>query len=206
MQLNVENLFVERGQNLILEDISFELCQGQGLEITGSNGSGKTTLLRTIAGLLPKTKGNISLIKDGQPVDANNISQYCHYLGDQNAMKSGLSVYDNLKFWQDFYRSTLPSTLLSIDEALKTLGLLGASHLPYEHLSKGQRRRIALAKLLVAHRPIWLLDEPTSGLDKNSDKVFTQMLDKHLEQNGMALVASHTAIEIDLNRLQLGEK
>ena len=200
MELCVENLCVERGQSLILKGLSFAISKGEGLELRGQNGSGKTTLLRTLAGLLPKKSGEVIFKKDGVMCEAYELPQACHYIGDQNAMKHGLSVEDNLSFWQEFYGNPL----LSIDDALNALGLLGAAHLPFEHLSKGQRRRIGLAKLLVSHRPIWLLDEPTSGLDANSDKIFNDLLADHLAKGGMALVASHVPVTAPLKTFEIG--
>ena len=157
MRLIAENLSGERGGEAIFSGIGFDLADGRSLMVTGPNGAGKSTLLRVIAGLLPVAEGSIRL--DGGGEEWPTVGSASHYLGHQNAMKTALSVAENLRFWQEFSGSPH----LAVGEALEMVGLGGLGHLPFGTLSTGQRRRAAIARLLVSYRPLWLLDEPTAG-------------------------------------------
>src|SRR5690606_30582420 len=139
------------------------LGEGGGLVVTGPNGSGKSTLLRIVAGLLPPAAGLIRL--EDAPAGFEGVAAACHYLGHANAMKTALTVDENLRFWRGF--SGEPH--LEVEEAREMVGLPETGHLPYGYLSTGQRRRVSIARLLVSYRPVWLLDEPTAGLDKASE-------------------------------------
>jgi len=199
MRLIAENLGGERGGEGGFSGVGFALDQGQALVVTGPNGSGKSTLLRIIAGLLPKAEGR--LLIEGGGDDFPSIASACHYLGHQNAMKTALSVVENLRFWRDFNGSGDSS----VDEALETVGLGGIGHLPFGYLSTGQRRRAAIAKLLVSHRPLWLLDEPTAGLDKASEARFAALMMKHCVAGGMIVAATHLPLGIEATELRMGE-
>lgn len=190
MRLVAENLSGERGDNLLFNSLCTSLKDGQALIITGPNGAGKSTLLRIIAGLLPASDGAVWLeTEDGQePVMAHS-----HYLSTLNAMKPALSVYENLKFWQDFHGSPLHD----IDEALEIVGLYNIDHLPYGYLSTGQKRRVTIATLLCSHRPLWLLDEPTSGLDTHAQAMFADVMRQHLASGGMIVAVTHIALGLE---------
>ncbi|MER8466743.1 heme ABC exporter ATP-binding protein CcmA [Mesorhizobium sp. M1396] len=197
MRLIAENLGGERGGDTVFSGIGFALEDGQALVVTGPNGSGKSTLLRVIAGLLPVAHGSVKIegvmtIEDGGEAFPS-VASACHYLGHQNAMKPVLSVAENLHFWRDFNGEGQ----LSVEEALETVGLGGIGHLPFGYLSTGQRRRSAIAKLLVSHRPLWLLDEPTAGLDKASEGRFAGLLTRHCGEGGMIVAATHLPLGLD---------
>ena len=169
MKLEVEDLSVDRGGRSIVAGVSFKLNAGEALIVTGENGSGKSTTLRGVAGLLPISSGAVRLSDEtGKPFE-NPVREYCHYLGHQNAMKSNLSVQENLEFWQRF----MGEPMLSVREALEEVDLVHTLELPFHYLSAGQKRRVAIARLLVSDRPIWILDEPTSGLDARSVGIFS---------------------------------
>lgn len=190
MRLVAENLSGERGDNLLFNSLCASLPSGQALVITGPNGAGKSTLLRIIAGLLPALKGSVWLeTEEGkEPVCAHS-----HYLSTLNAMKPALSVYENLKFWQDFHGSPL----YDIDEALEIVGLYNIDHLPYGYLSTGQKRRVTIATLLCSHRPVWLLDEPTSGLDSHAQAMFAGVMRHHLSKGGLIVAVTHIALGLE---------
>lgn len=191
MHLTVSNLSAIRGGEIIFSDLGFELKESEALIITGHNGSGKSTLLRVVAGLLSAASGEIILAgkPDGAAVDFHErpFGEHCHYLGHENAMKPALSVTENLDFW----RKLDAEPHLEIDEALDMVGLPALAHVPFGHLSTGQKRRIAIARLLVSWRPIWLLDEPTAGLDTRSEAQFADLMKVHLEDGGIILAATH---------------
>lgn len=191
MRLAVTDLAGERGGEPVFEGISFELAAGDSLVILGENGSGKSTLLRILAGLLPQAAGSISFSGGGE--EWPDLVSAAHYLGEKNAMKPALTVRENLTFRQKF----LGNEFHSVDEALDAIGLPTVADLPFGYLSTGQRRRVAIAGLLVSFRPVWLLDEPTGGLDLASERRFSQLLAGHLEDDGIIIAATHTPLGLD---------
>jgi heme exporter protein A len=174
MELVVENLSCARGGVPVLEAVNFTLGAGASLILRGPNGSGKTTLLRTIAGLQPASAGSVHL-------GADSIA----YSGHADGLKGPLSVADNLTFWAGIY-GTGP-----ISSALAAFDLTALAGRAAQNLSAGQKRRLALARLLVSGRPVWVLDEPTVSLDQASVAMFGAAITAHLASGGSALIASH---------------
>lgn len=191
MQLVAEKLAGERGGEIVFSDVSFQVGDGQALTVTGPNGSGKSTLLRIVAGLLEPAAGVIRL--DGSRLEWPTIASAAHYLGHGNSMKRALTVSENLRFWRGF----LGEAHLDVDEALDMVGLGDLGHLPFGYLSTGQRRRVAIARLVVSYRPLWLLDEPTSGLDRASEMQFTALMQAHREEGGIIVAATHQPLGLD---------
>lgn len=199
MRLIAEDLEGERGGETVFAGIGFALEAGDALVVTGQNGSGKSTLLRVIAGLLPLAAGRLALEGGGERWP--DVAAALHYLGHLNAMKPALTVAENLRFWQRF----CGEARLSLPEALEAVGLPGIGHLPFGYLSTGQKRRIAIAKLLVSHRPVWLLDEPTAGLDRASDARLAALIRTHCEDGGIAIAATHLPLGLERAKtLELG--
>ena len=191
MRLIAEELGGERGGQPVFSDIGFSLGEGDALTVTGPNGSGKSTLLRVVAGLLPAAGGSVRLEGGGEAFPT--IASAAHYLGHLNAMKPGLTLQENLSFWRDF----CGDADVSVEAALETVGLGAIGDLPYGYLSTGQKRRAAIARLLVSRRPIWLVDEPTAGLDAESARRFSALMAGHLGGGGMILAATHLPLGID---------
>jgi heme exporter protein A len=190
MRLTAERLSGERGGEIVFSDVSFALGGGEALVVTGPNGSGKSTLLRIIAGLLPAASGQVRLHgPDALPSPASAS----HYLGHLNAMKTALTVAENLGFWRDF----AGEPALAIEAALELVDLGGLGHLPFAVLSTGQKRRAAIARLLVSHRPIWLLDEPTAGLDTASESRFAELMAMHRTKGGIVVAATHQPLGLE---------
>ena len=195
MRLVAEGLSARRGEDLIFQDISFEIASGEALVVKGANGSGKSTLLRVLAGLLPAEKGSAKLLAAAQPVE--RLSEAAHYLGHRNAMKRELTVEENLAFWKAFLGDFAGGMGVSIDEAAESVGLGGIVHLPFGYLSAGQQRRMAMAKLLVAWRPVWILDEPTAALDAAAEEMFAGLVTAHLARGGIAIAATHQPLGLE---------
>lgn len=195
MRIFAQNLSVKRGEELIFTDVSFELFPTESLTISGPNGVGKSTLLRALAGLLPIDSGTFEIKTDSKEAKPN--TEYCHYIGHKNAMKAELTVLENLNFWQrtmaqeDIVDDDL---IMSPEAAVELLGLSHTLDLPFGFLSQGQRRRIALAKLFVSYRPVWLLDEPTAALDKASSDNFANITNGYLEKGGIVIAATHVPL------------
>lgn len=194
MQAIGRDLTGRRGDNVLFSGVSFALASGEGLVVTGPNGVGKSTLLRILCGLLPADAGSFS-IEDGNG-GAVPVSEAAHYLGHRNAMKRELTVTENLAFWQAF-QATPGAAGLAVAEAIEAVELAGIGHLPFGDLSAGQQRRIALARLLVTRRPLWILDEPTAALDRRSDRVFADLAAAHLTSGGMLIAATHLPLALE---------
>ena len=197
MRVDVLGLSGERGGQPVFGPLSFSTRSGESLVVTGPNGAGKSTLLRVLAGLLPGTAGTVRL-EGGDAWPA--VAESCHFLGPTNAMKPALSVAENLRFWQVF----LGEPLHVVEAALDAVGLGAIGHLPHAVLSTGQKRRAAIARLLVSFRPIWLLDEPTAGLDRAAEERFTQIMRGHLAAGGMIVAATHQPLGLEAAGLRLG--
>ncbi|WP_034987203.1 heme ABC exporter ATP-binding protein CcmA [Bartonella florencae] len=192
MVLSGTDLAAHRNEEILFQGFSFCLFPQQLMTIMGPNGIGKSTLLRIIVGLLKATEGNI-ILKDQE--QTYPVATACHYLGPQNAMKPFLSVIDNLQFWSAFYGQHLYHPR----EALADIGLSDFEHLPFNVLSTGQKRRVALARLLLSYRPIWILDEPLSGIDSHAQTLLSYIFQRHLNQGGMIIAATHNSLGIPEN-------
>ncbi|SIQ88903.1 heme exporter protein A [Rhizobium sp. RU20A] len=187
--LSVEGLAARRGEDYVFRDITVRLEAGEALVVTGPNGSGKSTFLRAVAGLLKPDLGEVHVSGTHTPVE--RTAELCHYLGHRNAMKRELTVEENLGFWKSFFGDVAPARGMTITEAAEAVGLPGILHLPYGYLSAGQQRRMAMAKLIVAGRPIWILDEPTAALDAASETLFADLVLRHRSAGGIVLAATH---------------
>jgi heme exporter protein A len=188
MRLNVTALACRRGHKAIFSGIGFSVGSGDALLLLGPNGAGKSSLLRIIAGLLRPTAGQIVLEGADQE---RTIAEQAHYLGHQDALKPALSIAENLRFWMQFLGAE-PG--LAPPEALAAVGLIELADLPASYLSAGQRRRLSLARLLCAKRPIWLLDEPSSALDANGQERLLSVMHAHLGEGGIILAATHAPL------------
>ncbi len=200
MRLSGRDIAIERGGRSILAGLSFEARAGAALLVTGPNGAGKSTLLRAIAGFLPLAAGAFAL--DGGASEAS-IGEQAHYLGHADALKSALTAAENLAFWAAALGSD--SAEGGWRAALARLGLGHIADFPVRALSAGQKRRVALARLLVAPRPLWLLDEPTTALDAAAQILFAGIMREHLAAGGLIVAATHAPLGLDGARtLQLG--
>lgn len=193
MRLSGSNIHCERGGRTVFRNVSFALSSGQVLQLTGPNGSGKSSLLRLIAGL-----GEAVLQLEGGHPELT-IGQQAHLIAHQEAVKPALTVAENLSFWAAFLGGE------SMAAALAAFDLERLAGFPAALLSAGQKRRLALARLVAVPRAIWLLDEPTVGLDAASLRRLEGVMGRHLAQGGMILAATHVPLgrEPDV-RLELG--
>ena len=191
---SVSNLSCSRGDKRLFSGVSFALQPGEWLHLEGDNGVGKTSLLRLACGLSALEQGEIQW--QGQPV-SSNIDEFranLAYLGHQLALKEDLTPLENLR--ADTAIAGRALSLADAKAALAQLGLKGREHLPVRVLSQGQKRRTALARLLVSSAPLWILDEPFVALDAAAQKVLSEVINGHLNRQGMVLFTSHQMVTL----------
>jgi heme exporter protein A len=191
---SVSNLSCSRGDKRLFSGVSFALQPGEWLHLEGDNGVGKTSLLRLACGLSALEQGEIQW--QGQPV-SSNIDEFranLAYLGHQLALKEDLTPLENLRADTAIAGRTL--SLADAKAAFAQLGLKGREHLPVRVLSQGQKRRTALARLLVSSAPLWILDEPFVALDAAAQKVLSEVINGHLNRQGMVLFTSHQMVTL----------
>jgi heme exporter protein A len=198
-----KDLACVRGERLVFEHLAFRIGSGEALALTGPNGSGKSTLLRLMAGLAHPASGEMRW--GGTPIaqDPDAHRARVHYVGHLDALKPALSVAENLSFYASLHGARADAARL--DHALAEFGLEPLADLSARFLSQGQRRRTALARVLMAPAPLWLLDEPTLGLDDASLRRLINVLTGHIRGGGRLVVATHAMLDLpNQRRLSLG--
>jgi heme exporter protein A len=200
--LAAENLACRRGERRIFSGLSCVLPPGGALLLTGANGSGKSSLLRMLATLLAPAAGRVTW--GGAPI-ADDLPRYrasLHYVGHLDAIKPALGVRETVAFWAELRGTAEPQ----IDRALATFGLEPSADWPCRWLSAGQRRRLALTRLIATPAPLWLLDEPTAALDSESEQHLAAAIEAHRATGGRVVVATHQPMPLaDAQNLLLEE-
>ncbi|WP_367154814.1 cytochrome c biogenesis heme-transporting ATPase CcmA [Methylomonas sp. HYX-M1] len=195
--LEARDLACVRDERVLFSELNFSVGAGQVLLIEGPNGSGKTSLLRILTGLRAPDDGE--LLWEGVDVLqlAAQFYQDVAYVGHMNGNKEDLSVAENLRFAQKLAVPTL-----GIDDSLAKVGLQGYQDTPLRYLSAGQRRRLALARLLCTRKRLWILDEPFTSLDRASIRLFEGYIEQHAQQGGIAVLTSHHDVALPASMLQ----
>lgn len=197
---SVVDLSGERGGFVLFDSISFDLAPGGAMVLRGANGAGKSTLLRILAGLMPPADGAVHFGAEAAVPPAR------HYLGHANAIKTGLTVAQNVRFWADFSSESRERREDAADTAIEAFRLEALRDSPARYLSAGQKRRLALARLLASPAPLWLLDEPATALDRRSVSLLEQAVADHRRIGGLAILATHQDLIMpDALDLTLGE-
>jgi heme exporter protein A len=188
-------LACRRGERLVFARLDFSLAPGGALILVGPNGSGKSSLLRLMAGLSRPARGILTW--DGVAID-DDREAHCarlHFIGHADALKPLLTVEETLRFWAGMRRREPPDSA-RIDAALAQFGLERGATLPCRYLSAGQRRRLALARLVASPAALWLLDEPTTGLDTEAAGQLHAAIDAHRRAGGSIVLSTHAPLEI----------
>ena len=220
--LTAEKLACTRGDRKLFDTLSFRVSAGQALAVEGANGAGKTSLLRMIAGFLAPAAGRL-VLKSAQAeiTDAEERGKSVGWLGHHDGLKPQLTVREQLDFFARLYRNPLrpslaqapatgtsPASASRAGEAdpisvLERVGLARQAELPCRYLSAGQRRRLALARLLVSERPLWLLDEPFAALDAAGQALIAQAMARHCGHGGIIIAATHDPLGLGNESLKL---
>ncbi len=192
---SVSNLSCSRGDRRLFTGVSFTLEQGQWLHLEGDNGVGKTSLLRILCGLSALEQGEMIWKNQSVAQNSDDFRLDLAYLGHQLALKEDLSPLENLRVSAAVSGLKLPAA--EAQAALFQLGLRGREHLPVRVLSQGQKRRAALARLIVSKAKLWILDEPFVALDLAAQQVLSGVLNAHLQNHGMVLLTSHQTVTLE---------
>lgn len=198
--MEVINLGCLRGDRQLFKDLNFSAQAGELIELRGANGSGKTSLLRILCGLATPAAGEVRW----QGKNIRSLGEEYHrdvaYLAHQNGMKDEFSAIENLRI-----SSAVNGHALGRDQAQQILGRIGLSrqsNLPSRSLSAGQRRRLALARLLTTEATVWMLDEVLTSLDDAAVKLSGEFIDEHLRNGGIAIIATHQELNLSAPRVQ----
>jgi heme exporter protein A len=186
--ISARDLHVWRGERSVLRGLSVDAAAGDCVHIAGPNGSGKTTLLRVLAGLLTPEQGIVAW--QGRPIAADReaYGAALSYLGHSDGLKPEFTARENLAFEVGLRRKLSAS---AIDAVLSRVALTDSRDLPARSLSAGQRRRLAIARVILTAAPLWILDEPFTNLDSAGVQCVSDVIAKHLDAGGTALIASH---------------
>lgn len=193
--LEISNLACSRGDHLLFSDLNFSLSAGELLQVQGANGSGKTSLLRTLCGFMMPVAGEIRW--RGQNIRELSDAFYAEmiYLGHLNAIKDELNALENLRISAGLAGCKVDDK--QVITALRRMGLRGREMLPVKVLSQGQRRRLALARLLLSNASLWILDEPLTALDVGAVELMQELIGEHLVNNGMVIYTTHQPLEVE---------
>ena len=192
--LEADNLECTRGDRKLFRHLGFSVQPGTLVQLLGPNGSGKTSLLRMISGLLQPTEGQVRWEGTNIRSLGDEYRALLTYLGHRNGLKEELSALENLRIASGL--SGLEVDEKSPREALSAIGLAGRDHLPVRLLSEGQKRRAALARLMITKTRLWLLDEVFTALDKSAVARVKNLIESHLNNGGMAIIATHQELNL----------
>lgn len=189
--LTAHELHLWRGEHHLLRGVSFALAAGQLLQVSGRNGAGKTSLLRVVAGLLPAESGEVRWRNASIHHNFPGYSSDLAYLGHANALKTDMTALENLRFAGAIRHGIEEQRCL---QTLQDLSIPQCAHLPVKALSAGQRRRVALARVLISDAMLWILDEPITNLDTTGIQLVEDLMASHLARGGMILTAAHQSL------------
>ncbi|STY62480.1 cytochrome c biogenesis heme-transporting ATPase CcmA [Mannheimia haemolytica] len=198
-QLKLNQIACERGETRLFEGCSFTVQSGEWVQIEGHNGIGKTSLLRILAGLSLPAEGEVLWNDLAIQKQRDHYYAELFYLGHYSGVKPELTPWENLRFYQKIQQ--LPQDDDALWQALSKVSLIGREDLPCSHLSAGQQRRVALAKLWLTNAKLWILDEPFTAIDKKGVADLIAHIEQHCEKGGLVIFTSHQAAESDKVRI-----
>jgi heme exporter protein A len=198
--LNVEDLALQRGERVLFRRLDVQVSAGEAVALTGANGVGKTSLLRAIAGFIRPSAGRITFEGGRGRLPTEDARRAgCHLVGHQDGLKPGRRARDELLFQAHWHGGSTDGALSAADR----LGLTRLLALEVRVLSAGQRRRLALARLIASPRPLWLLDEPLAPLDAASRTLLGAVMAEHLASGGLIVAAVHDPLPLPVRGLEI---
>jgi heme exporter protein A len=195
-----KNLTCLRGGRILFSGLGFDLAEGKALHIKGKNGAGKSSLLNLLAGISLPEEGAINWSGECIQEYDESFKKELLYIGHKAGVSLHLSAEQNLKWYAQLTNSSFLES--EYEEVFKRMGLYGFEDIPAARLSAGQRRRIALCRLLIEEKKLWLLDEPLVALDHQGLALFEKILEHHLQQGGIAVLTSHQDINLGKSLLE----
>ena len=200
--LQVTDLTLSRGERTLFRDLSLHLRAGEAVALTGANGAGKTSLLRAVAGFIRPDQGGVSFEDAAGDIIEPDMARGrdLHLLGHLDGLKGHRTARDELAFQTRW----LGGADADVAEAADRLGLEPLLDLEVRRLSAGQRRRLALARLIAAPRSLWLLDEPLSPLDARWRRAAGELMQAHLDRGGIILAAVHDPLPVAARAVEIG--
>ena len=198
--LKIDDLALQRGERVLFRHFSLMIAAGEAVALVGANGAGKTSLLRAVAGFIRPLAGKLTFEGAAGPLPAEDARRAgCHLIGHQDGLKSGRRAGEELIFQARWSGGGTASALAAADR----LGLTRLLDLEVRVLSAGQRRRLALARLVASPRALWLLDEPLAPLDTASRILFGTLMSEHLGGGGLILAAVHDPLPIPVRTAEI---
>lgn len=200
--LSGRRIHVWRGDRHVLRGVDIDVLPGEVVHVAGPNGTGKTTLLRVLAGLLPAEEGTVGW--RGRPIrdDRDEFNTQMAYLGHENALKGDLTAFENLRYSVGIRRALAAE---EIERTLDHLGILRCRDLPARVLSAGQRRRLAMSRILLLGASLWVLDEPFTNLDVSGVELFSALIGDHVAAGGMSVLAAHQGLDVPGTQPRIAE-
>ncbi len=199
--LEVEKLTAIRDERVLFDQLSFQVMPGDIVQIVGENGAGKTTLLRIMAGLAEKESGTITWKQVSTEKDREAFYQALLFIGHLSGIKRELSAQENLAFYHSLHTGQ-SAPVAHLWDVLAKVGLAGSETIPVSQLSAGQQRRVALARLWLSPKPLWILDEPLTAIDRAGSQVLAEQFLKHTESGGMIVFTTHQPISEKLTGIK----
>ena len=196
--LEVSSIYLYRNRKQVFKDFSLNLKNREIILLEGENGVGKTSLLNMISGLISPDKGFIKICRKSIIELGNHKKKIFTYIPDKNCLKENLSVNENLKSWLKL--SNLKVNDNSYQKALNTFSLDSIQETLVKSLSHGQKKKVALTKLLFSKSKLWLLDEPLNGIDTKTITELKKIMVQHIKKNGSILFSSHVKIDLKLTK------
>ncbi len=199
VSLEADRLSCIRDDRVLFEDLSFAVSSGEAIVLEGRNGTGKTSLLRILCGLRRPDEGEVRW--HGAPIEKNYVDYYTHmaFVGHMDGIKRELSALENLRI----SRSLCGAGDMRIEQALEILKLAGYEDIPTYYLSAGQRRRVALARLLATDARLWILDEPFTSLDREGIALVENLMDRHVGAGGAMIMTSHHEVHLSTPNVRI---
>ena len=198
ISISINSLSCAVDGKVILDNINFDLTSGQSISVTGPNGVGKTLLLHTIIGFKSSFKGHILINERDLSNDPSSRQEQVGYYGHRASLQTGLTPMEIIEYWREYYNSdAITSDLIKFWDL---------PNYTIENCSEGQRKRIALARLSLMRRNIWVLDEPTTNLDAVGKEKFLELHTLHLKSGGLSIVTTHEPAQFERNKIIILER